>query len=147
MRDLSPRIVALGVLVVVLLDGLLILGLSQLSGSLTLDGAPAAFGLALGLGILNGLLFFAASRLDLRRGTLVLGGFLAAINLIAVSVGAGLMPAAWVDVPGIVYTGGLMTLTTGLLIWLFSLDTESGDADDRRYARSRPGRTSLGSGR
>jgi hypothetical protein len=144
MRGLSPRVIAAGVALVVVLDGLAIIVLSEISDSLTLDGVGAVLGLAIPLGLLNGLVFFIASRLDLRQGTLALGGLLAAINLIAVVVGVALMPGAWVDLPAIVYTGGGAALMTGLLIWLFSIGNAEAEDD---YARSRPGLTSDGSGR
>jgi uncharacterized membrane protein YvlD (DUF360 family) len=62
----TPARVAIAVAVAVLLNALVLLGFSELLGSFTLDGPGAALGTALVLGLVNGGMLYAASRLTLR---------------------------------------------------------------------------------
>jgi uncharacterized membrane protein YvlD (DUF360 family) len=125
----SPARVAIVVAVAVVLNALVLLGFSELLGSFTLDGPGAALGTALVLGLVNGGLIFAASRLRLRLGALAIGAFLLGINVAAIVVAGIIIRESEEAVIAVAYTGGGMALATGLLIWFFSIG-EEGESDD-----------------
>jgi uncharacterized membrane protein YvlD (DUF360 family) len=119
----SPQAVAGIVVVTVLVNALVLLGFSEVLDGFTLDGTGAAIGTALGLGLLNGALFYVASRMRLHWGVLTTGAFLFGINVAAIFV-AGLLIPKTEAIIAVAYTGGGMALTTGLLLWLFSIDED-----------------------
>ena len=109
----SPlRLVARGV-VVLLIDALALLVLSQVLERFTLDGAAAALGLAAVVGILNALVWPILARLALALSVLTLGGAALVLNGILVALAASIVPGAhiggWPE--GIVIAVGLTTLT------------------------------------
>jgi uncharacterized membrane protein YvlD (DUF360 family) len=136
----SPRAVAGIVVVTVLLNALVLLGFTEVLDSFALDGTGATVGAALGLGLVNGALFYLASRMRLHWSALTIGAFLFGINVAAILV-AGLLIPSWEVTIAVAYTGGGMALATGLLLWLFSIDEEG----DSRTSPSnlRPGGRSL----
>jgi uncharacterized membrane protein YvlD (DUF360 family) len=120
----SPPRVAAAVSLTVLLNAFVILGFSALLDSFTLDGPVAALGTALVLGLVNGGLIYAASRMPLRLGVFAIGAFLLGINVAAIVIAGFLVTPSWETAIAIAYTGGGMALATGLLIWLFSIGEE-----------------------
>jgi uncharacterized membrane protein YvlD (DUF360 family) len=139
----SPARAAAAVVLAVILNALVMLGFSQLLDSFTLDGPVAALGTALVLGLVNGGLIYATSRLPLRLGVFAIGALLLGVNLIAIVVAGLLVTPSWETAIAIAYTGGGMALATGLLIWLFSIGEEPGEPS--RSERS--GRTAPDNGR
>lgn len=134
----SPGPVAIAVFMAVLLNALVLLGFSELLGSFTLDGPGAALGMALILGLVNGGLIYAASRLRFRLGILALGAFLFGVNVAAIVVGGLLIEETSETVIAVAYTGGGMALATGLLIWLFSIGEEGETTEPSRSPPRRP---------
>jgi uncharacterized membrane protein YvlD (DUF360 family) len=129
----SPGRVAIAVAVAVVLNGLVLLGFSQMLGSFTLDGPGAALGTALVVGVVNGVVIYAASRLTLRLGVLALGAFLFAINVAAILVAGAIIRESHEAVIAVAYTGGGMALATGLLIWFFSIG-EEGESGEHSHS-------------
>jgi uncharacterized membrane protein YvlD (DUF360 family) len=134
----SPTRVAVAVAVAVLLNALVLLGFSELLGSFTLDGPGAALGTALALGLVNGGLIYAASRLPLRLGVFAIGAFLCGINVAAIVVAGFLIPKSSEAVIAVAYTGGGMALATGLLIWFFSIGEEGEPGEPSQSDRAGP---------
>jgi uncharacterized membrane protein YvlD (DUF360 family) len=116
--------VAAAVASAILLNALIMLGFSALLDSFTLDGPVAALGTALVLGLVNGGLIYAASRMPLRLGVFAIGAFLLGINVAAIVIAGFLVTPSWETAVAVAYTGGGMALATGLLIWLFSIGEE-----------------------
>jgi hypothetical protein len=125
----SPARVAIVVVLAVILNFLVFLGFAQLLDALTLNGPGAAVATAIVLGLINGGLIYAASRLRLRLGTFALGAFLAGINVAAIVVAGIIIRESEEAVIAVAYTGGGMALATGLLIWFFSIG-EEGEPDE-----------------
>jgi hypothetical protein len=116
----SPAAVAIVVLIAVALNALVLIGFAEVSDDFTLHGTGAVVGTALGLGLVNGGLFYFASRLRLHWGTLMTGAFLFGINVAAILVAGLLIPFSEAII-AVAYTGGGMALATGLLLWLFKI--------------------------
>jgi uncharacterized membrane protein YvlD (DUF360 family) len=133
----SPLAVTGIVLVTVLLNALVLLGFSEALDGFTLDGTGAAIGTAIGLGLVNGALFYIASRMRLQWGVLTIGAFLFGINVAAILV-AGLLIPDTEAIIAVAYTGGGMALTTGLLLWLFSIGEEGQGQTSPSNRSSRP---------
>jgi uncharacterized membrane protein YvlD (DUF360 family) len=133
----ARRKVALGAGAVLVFDAIALLVLSEVFDDLTLDGAGAAIGMALVLGIANGLVFIAVAGLDLPSGTLILGAFFLVFNLAAITVAAALVPDAAIVVPGAVYIAVMIGLSTALLAWFFRSD-EAANSASRASGSSRP---------
>ena len=109
---MSLRILGRGLLVL-LLDAVALLLLSEVLPGFVLDGAPAALGAAAAIGVLNALVWPLLARVALPLTVLTLGLGALLLNAILVTVAINLIPGAEVaGVPeGIVITIGISALT------------------------------------
>jgi uncharacterized membrane protein YvlD (DUF360 family) len=100
-------------LLVLLLDALALLLLSELLGGFTLDGPGSALGAAAAIGVLNALVWPILARVALPLTVLTLGGVALLLNAVLVAFAIDLIPGAHIDgVPeAVVVTIGLSALT------------------------------------
>ncbi|MQA72816.1 MAG: phage holin family protein [Solirubrobacterales bacterium] len=134
-----PR-VALRAAVVLLLDAVALLALSQLRDGFELDGPGAALGMAAIVGLINALVWPLVARVALPLNVLTLGGFALALNGVVVVAATLIIPGASIDnwFDGILVTIG-MTVITALVASLLAIhDDESWYRNVvRRQARRR----------
>jgi uncharacterized membrane protein YvlD (DUF360 family) len=111
---MSIRIVWRGLLVL-LLDALSLLLLSELLDGFVLDGALAALGAAAVIGLLNALIWPVLARIALPLTVLTLGGAALLLNGLLVTFAVDLLPGAHLDgvLEGIVVTVAMAALTAG----------------------------------
>ncbi len=111
---MSVRIVWRGLLVL-LLDSLSLLLLSELLAGFVLDGALAALGAAAAIGLLNALIWPVLARIALPLTVLTLGGAALLLNGVLVTFAVNLLPGAHLDgvLEGIVVTVAMTALTAG----------------------------------
>jgi uncharacterized membrane protein YvlD (DUF360 family) len=109
---MSARVVWRGLLVL-LLDAVGLLVLSELLGGFTLDGPRAALGAAAAIGVLNALVWPALARIALPLTVITLGGVALLLNAILVTFAIDLIPGAEVAgiLDGVVIMIGLTALT------------------------------------
>ncbi|HET8862240.1 MAG TPA: phage holin family protein [Solirubrobacterales bacterium] len=121
---MSLRAVRRGVLVL-LLDALTLLLLSELLAGFVLDGAASALGAAALIGLLNALLWPALARFALPLTVLTLGGAALVLNGVIVTFAIELLPHARIDgvLEGIVVTIA-MTAVTSALYALLAIDED-----------------------
>ena len=121
---MSPRVVGRGVLVL-LLDALTLLLLSEVLAGFVLDGAADALAAAALIGLLNALVWPALARFALPLTVLTLGGAALVLNGALVTFAIDVLPGARIDGvwEGIVVTIA-MTAVTALLYALFAIDED-----------------------
>ena len=121
---MSLRILWRGLLVL-LLDAVALLLLSEVLSGFVLDGAPAALGAAAAIGVLNALVWPVLARVALPLTVLTLGLGALLLNAILVTVAIDLIPGAEVDgiLVGIVITIGITALTA-IFYWLLAIDED-----------------------
>ena len=102
-------------LLVLLLDALSLLLLSELLSGFVLDGALAALGAAAAIGLLNALIWPVLARIALPLTVLTLGGAALLLNGVLVTFAVNLLPGAHLDgvLEGIVVTVAMTALTAG----------------------------------
>src|SRR4029079_17441911 len=89
--------VALRTLVVLLIDALVLLGLSEVMERFTLDGPRAALATAAIVGLLNALVWPLLARLTLPLSVLTLGLGAIVLNAVLVAFAIELVPGAHID--------------------------------------------------
>ncbi len=125
-RDLDRRYrAAWRGLLVLLLDALALLALSELLDGFTLDGPATALGAAALLGILNALLWPALARLALPITVLTLGLGALLLNGLLVAFAIELLPGGSIDgvLQGVIVALA-MTAITSAVYGVFSIDEE-----------------------
>jgi uncharacterized membrane protein YvlD (DUF360 family) len=130
--------------VVLVLDALALLLLSELLPGLTLDGAPAALATAAGVGLLNAFVWPLLARLTLPLSVLTLGLGALVLNGLLVGLVIDAIPGGHVDDwwTGIVVAVGLTAITALLSALLAIQEDESWYRNVvRRQARRRRDRT------
>jgi uncharacterized membrane protein YvlD (DUF360 family) len=121
---MSLRVVRRGVLVL-LLDALTLLLLSEVLAGFVLDGAANALAAAALIGLLNALVWPALARLALPLTVLTLGGAALVLNGVLVTFAIELLPGARIDgvLEGTVVTIA-MTAVTALVYALLAIDED-----------------------
>jgi len=121
---MSLRVVRRGVLVL-LLDALTLLLLSELLAGFVLDGAANALAAAALIGLLNALVWPVLARLALPLTVLTLGGAALVLNGVLVTFAIELLPGARIDgvLEGTVVTIA-MTAVTALVYALLAIDED-----------------------
>jgi len=121
---MSLRVVRRGVLVL-LLDALTLLLLSELLAGFVLDGAASALAAAALIGLLNALVWPVLARLALPLTVLTLGGAALVLNGVLVTFAIELLPGARIDgvLEGTVVTIA-MTAITALVYALLAIDED-----------------------
>ncbi len=119
---MNLRAIWRGVLVL-LLDALTLLLLSQVLSGFVLDGAPAALGAAAMIGLLNALIWPALARFALPLTVLTLGGAALVLNGVLVTFAIDVLPGAEIDgvLEGIVVTI-VMAAVTATVYALLAID-------------------------
>ncbi|MBN8868118.1 MAG: alkaline phosphatase family protein [Solirubrobacterales bacterium] len=118
---LTPRIV-----VVVLIDALALLALEALLPGFDMHGRGAALPTALGVGLVNALIWPVLSRFTLKLSVLTLGLWGLLFN--AILVGLALMAMPWVRIDGLsegVMISFALAILTSLFSSLFAIDEDS----------------------
>ncbi len=127
-------------LLVLLLDALILLALSELLSGFVLDGAGSALGAATAIGLLNALVWPALARLALPLTVLTLGLAALVLNGVLVTIAIDLLPGAQIGgvLEGIVVTLAMSAVTTSVYS-LLSIDEDDSwyRAVVRRQARRR----------
>ncbi len=110
---------------VLLLDALTLLLLSQLMSGFVLDGAGAALGAAALIGLLNALVWPALARFALPLTVLTLGGAALLLNGLLVTFAIDLLPGAEIEgvLEGVVVTIA-MTAITSIVFSLLAIDED-----------------------
>jgi uncharacterized membrane protein YvlD (DUF360 family) len=123
-QGMSLRLVWRGALVL-LLDALILLLLSELLAGFVLDGAANALAAAALIGLLNALVWPALARLALPLTVLTLGGAALALNGVLVTFAIDVLPGARIDGvwEGLVVTVA-MTALTALVYALLAVDED-----------------------
>ncbi len=125
---------------VLLLDAAILLVLAQLLGGFQLDGFGAALGVAIGIGLLNALIWPALARIALPLTVLSLGAAALVLNGLLVAFAVDLIPGAEIDgvLDGIAITVAMAALTA-LAYSLLSIDEDESWHRNvvRRQARRR----------
>jgi uncharacterized membrane protein YvlD (DUF360 family) len=121
---MSLRVVRRGALVL-LLDALTLLLLSEMLSGFVLDGAASALGAAALIGLLNALVWPVLARFALPLTVLTLGGAALVLNGVLVTFAIDLLPGARIDgvLEGIVVTIA-MTAVTAVVYALFAIDED-----------------------
>ncbi len=121
---MSLRILWRGLLVL-LLDALTLLALSQALDGFVLDGTAAAIGAAALIGVLNALVWPTLARLALPLTVLTLGGAALVLNGVVVTLAINVLPGAQIDgvFEGIVVTIA-MAAVTSLVYALLAIDED-----------------------
>ncbi|MGC1853674.1 MAG: phage holin family protein, partial [Solirubrobacterales bacterium] len=119
---MNPRAIWRGLLVL-LLDALTLLLLSQVLSGFVLDGAPSALAAAALIGLLNALLWPALARFALPLTVLTLGGAALVLNGVLVTFAIDVLPGAEIDgvFEGIVVTI-VMAAVTATVYALLAVD-------------------------
>ncbi|HEX5758024.1 MAG TPA: phage holin family protein [Thermoanaerobaculia bacterium] len=121
---MTPRVVWRGALVL-LLDAVTLLLLSEVLSGFVLDGAGSALGAAVAIGLLNALVWPALARFALPLTVLTLGIAALLLNGLLVTVAISLIPGAEIDgvLEGTVVTL-VMTAVTAIVYGLLSIDED-----------------------
>src|SRR6188474_48968 len=123
-QSMSLRVVRRGTLVV-LLDALTLLLLSEVLAGFVLDGAATALAAAALIGLLNALVWPLLARFALPLTVLTLGGAALVLNGVLVTFAIELLPGARIDgvLEGVVVTIA-MTALTALVYALLAIDED-----------------------
>jgi len=119
---MSPRAVWRALLVL-LLDALTLLLLSEAMAVFVLDGAPAALGAAALIGLLNALIWPVVARFALPLTVLTLGGAALVLNGVLVTFAIDVLPGGEIEgvLEGVVVTIA-MAAVTAIVYGLFAID-------------------------
>ena len=121
---MSLRVIRRGLLVL-LLDALTLLLLSELLSGFVLDGAASALGAAALIGLLNAMVWPVLARFALPLTVLTLGGAALLLNGLLVAFAIDVLPGAEIDgVLGGIVVAIAMTAVTALVYALFEIEED-----------------------
>lgn len=120
---MSLRVIWRGTLVL-LLDGVVLLALSELMSGFVLDGGGAALGAAIAVGLLNALIWPALARLTLPLTVLTLGLVGLVLNGILVAFAIDLVPGAEITPGGGIVVTIVLSAVTSIVYSLLSIDED-----------------------